>query len=65
MDDTIIILGAILSMMVLIRLAFEANRDAEEGRMPVFDTWDILLFIVSLALLLSIAAKLRHGYWPS
>jgi hypothetical protein len=64
MDDAITILAGILAALVMIKIAWSIYVDSESGRMPFFDTLDMLLFVVSIAVLLIIAKELSHTYWP-
>lgn len=57
-DETITILAGILGAMVLIDHCRRIYLEQKEGRVPVFDTMDMFLLIVAIAVLLNVAAKL-------
>lgn len=59
MDETITILAGILAALTLIDHCRHIYIENQQKRVPVFDTMDMLLVILSIAVLLTVAAKLR------
>ncbi|MFC1834068.1 hypothetical protein ACFL2Q_04955 [Thermodesulfobacteriota bacterium] len=58
MNETITILAGILAVLVMLDHFRHMRNESEAGRIPVFDTLDMFLFITSLAVLMTIAAGL-------
>ena len=52
------ILGALLAVLVIVDHCRRIIVQERTGRMPVVDTFDVILFVVSIALLLGIAAEM-------
>lgn len=56
MDESITILAGVLAVLVIFDHIRRLRMESERGRVPVVDTMDMLLLILSIAVLLTIAA---------
>jgi hypothetical protein len=58
LSSSITILAGLLAVLVITDHCRRIIVQERKGRVPVIDTFDVILFIVSIALLLSIAAEM-------
>ncbi len=58
LNSSILILAALLAVLVIADHCRRIIVQEKKGRMPVIDTFEVILVIVSIALLLSIAAEM-------
>lgn len=64
MEDAVTILAGVLAVLVILNHLRRLHQESESGRPPVVDTMEVLLLILSIAVLLAIAAHIRSaGAW--
>ena len=59
MYDAVIILAGVLAVLVILNHLIRIHVESQSGRPPVIDTMDVMLLILSIAVLLSIASVIR------